>query len=140
MRRCWERLSPGRSHDRHGTCASCNKLPEPWDLPVIFAVRISMSLPALFQAIRMYRIRRPAPVHDDFGRKLIDQGQAADPPQPDWIRAGTVVLRRRHHLELPGALLRQRPAALADRLAQPRRSIPTAHLTKTSGFRRTGTI
>ena len=62
-------------HDRHGVARKLNKLPQPWDLPVIFAVRISMSLPALFQAVRLYRIRRPAPIQDDFGRTLIDHGQ-----------------------------------------------------------------
>ena len=62
-------------HDRHGIVRKLNKLPQPWDLPVIFAVRISMSLPALFQAVRLYRIRRPGPIQDDFGRTLIDHGQ-----------------------------------------------------------------
>ena len=62
-------------HDRHGIVRKLNKLPQPWDLPVIFAVRISMSLPALFQAVRLYRIRRPSPIQDDFGRTLIDHGQ-----------------------------------------------------------------
>ena len=62
-------------HDRHGIVRKLNKLPQPWDLPVIFAVRISMSLPGLFQAVRLYRIRRPASIQDDFGRALIDHGQ-----------------------------------------------------------------
>jgi predicted acylesterase/phospholipase RssA len=62
-------------HDRHGIIRKLNKLPQPWDLPVIFAVRISMSLPGLFQAVRLYRIRRPASIQDDFGRALIDHGQ-----------------------------------------------------------------
>jgi predicted acylesterase/phospholipase RssA len=62
-------------HDRHGIVRKLNKLPQPWDLPVIFAVRISMSLPGLFQAVRLYRIRHPSPIQDDFGRTLIDHGQ-----------------------------------------------------------------
>jgi predicted acylesterase/phospholipase RssA len=57
-------------HDDHGDQLTLYKLPEPWDLPVIFAVRISMSLPALFQAVRLYRIREPLPLQDDFGREL----------------------------------------------------------------------
>jgi predicted acylesterase/phospholipase RssA len=61
--------------DRHGIVRKLNKLPQPWDLPVIFAVRISMSLPGLFQAVRLYRIRRPVSIQDDFGRALIDHGQ-----------------------------------------------------------------
>ena len=79
-----------------GSCASFNKLPQPWDLPVIFAVRISMSLPALFQAVRLYRIRRPSPIQDDFGRTLIDHGQPLtllsplDSAQELWFSDGGI--------------------------------------------------
>ena len=62
-------------HDRHGAVRTLHKLPQPWDLPVIFAVRISMSLPALFQAVPMYRIRRPSLIKDDLGRTIFDHGQ-----------------------------------------------------------------
>ena len=68
--------------DRDGTKHRLHKLPQPWDLPVIFAVRISMSLPALFQAVRLYRIREPAPIQDDFGRTLIERGKPLIPPSP----------------------------------------------------------
>ena len=61
--------------DRRGGERLLHKLPQPWDLPVIFAVRISMSLPALFQAIRMYRILKPSPVQDDLGRAIEDGGE-----------------------------------------------------------------
>ena len=64
-----------RVQDRHGDERTLHKLPEPWDLPVIFAVRISMSLPALFQAVKMYRIQQPSPVQDDLGRAIEDHGQ-----------------------------------------------------------------
>ena len=48
--------------------ADLHQLPEPWDLPVIFAVRLSMSLPALLEAVRAYRIsQRPSIVRDEFG-------------------------------------------------------------------------
>ena len=71
-----------------------HKLPQPWDLPVIFAVRISMSLPALFQAVRLYRIREPGPVQDDFGRTLIDQGEPLHLPlvsaQELWFSDGGI--------------------------------------------------
>lgn len=83
-------------HDRHGVARKLNKLPQPWDLPVIFAVRISMSLPALFQAVRLYRIRRPAPIQDDFGRTLIDHGQPLtllsplDSAQELWFSDGGI--------------------------------------------------
>jgi hypothetical protein len=82
--------------DRHGVVRKLNKLPQPWDLPVIFAVRISMSLPALFQAVRLYRIRRPSPIQDDFGRTLIDHGQPLtlvspfDSAQELWFSDGGI--------------------------------------------------
>jgi hypothetical protein len=66
-------LAEGESRnvrDRSGTDRTLHRLPDPWDLPVIFAVRLSMALPALFQAVRMYRMVEPAPVHDDFGRAI----------------------------------------------------------------------
>jgi predicted acylesterase/phospholipase RssA len=82
--------------DRDGTKRRLHKLPQPWDLPVIFAVRISMSLPALFQAVRLYRIRKPAPIQDDFGRTLIDDGKPLtllsplDSAQELWFSDGGI--------------------------------------------------
>jgi hypothetical protein len=64
-----------RVQDRHGDVLTLHKLPEPWDLPVIFAVRISMSLPALFHAVKMYQIQQPSPAQDDLGRTIEDHGQ-----------------------------------------------------------------
>ncbi|HET8916002.1 MAG TPA: hypothetical protein VFM91_09875, partial [Propionibacteriaceae bacterium] len=63
---------------------------------VIFAVRISMSLPVLFQAVRMYRIRRPTPVQDDLGRTILDHGQPLallsphDMAQSVWFSDGGI--------------------------------------------------
>jgi predicted acylesterase/phospholipase RssA len=80
--------------DRDNHELTLHKLPQPWDLPVIFAVRISMSLPALFQAVRLYRIRKPGPVQDDFGRTLIDQGEPLRLPlvsaQELWFSDGGI--------------------------------------------------
>jgi len=45
-------------------------LPEPWDLPVIFSVRLSLSLPALFEAVPMYMLVTKPTVRDDFGRSV----------------------------------------------------------------------
>ncbi len=61
--------------DRSGTPHTLHRLPDPWDLPVIFAVRLSMALPVLFQAVRLYRIVVRTPVQDDFGRSLTYDGQ-----------------------------------------------------------------
>jgi len=56
--------------DRNGVVRTLHPLPPPWDLPVIFAVRLSMALPALFQAIPMYRLVQAVPIQDDFGRTI----------------------------------------------------------------------
>ena len=61
--------------DRYRRRLTLHKLPQPWDLPVIFAVRISMSLPLLFQAVPIYRIQKPTPIQDDFGRTLMHDGK-----------------------------------------------------------------
>jgi Patatin-like phospholipase len=54
------------------------RLPEPWDLPVIFAVRLSMSLPALLEAVRVYRISKyTSTVRDEFGMPV--NGEAGSP-------------------------------------------------------------
>ncbi len=82
--------------DRDGAKLRLHKLPQPWDLPVIFAVRISMSLPALFQAVQLYRIRKPMPIQDDFGRMIIDHGEPLtllsplDSAQPLWFSDGGI--------------------------------------------------
>ncbi len=63
-----------RVRDRAGVVRTLHPLPDPWDLPVIFAVRISMALPGLFQAVRMYRIVPITAAYDDFGRRLSGAG------------------------------------------------------------------
>jgi hypothetical protein len=50
-----------------------HRLPDPWDLPVVFAVRLSMSLPVLFKAVRLYRLVGPTVVRDDLGRPLSER-------------------------------------------------------------------
>jgi predicted acylesterase/phospholipase RssA len=82
--------------NRAGDKLTLHKLPQPWDLPVIFAVRISMSLPALFQAVRLYRIRRPSRLEDDLGRALLHHGQPLnllsplDSAQELWFSDGGI--------------------------------------------------
>jgi predicted acylesterase/phospholipase RssA len=58
----------GQPHDYH-------PLPRPADLPVIFAVRLSMALPGLFQAIPMHRFVEDTPVRDDLGRQITVDGR-----------------------------------------------------------------
>ncbi len=50
-------------------------LPLPWDLPIAFAVRMSMSFPVLFQVIRLYRVRGSEEVRNNFGVRLGRDGQ-----------------------------------------------------------------
>jgi len=55
-----------------------HRLPEPWDLPVIFAVRLSMSLPALLEAVRVYRLSKvSSAVRDEFGMPV--SGESGTP-------------------------------------------------------------
>jgi predicted acylesterase/phospholipase RssA len=67
------------------------RLPKPRDLPVVFAVRISMAFPGLFEAIRLYR--RTATdtlpiVRDDFGAPIAKNGKVLTYPQIKklWIQ------------------------------------------------------
>ncbi len=82
--------------DGSGGTLVLHQLPQPWDLPVIFAVRISMSLPALFQAVRLYRVSRPTEIQDDYGRTLRPRGQTLaarstpDPVQVLWFSDGGI--------------------------------------------------
>jgi predicted acylesterase/phospholipase RssA len=57
----------------HRIC-DLHQIPDSADLPVIFAVRLSMSLPALLQAVPMYRISKvTSHVRDDFGLGIYDR-------------------------------------------------------------------
>jgi len=68
------------------------RLPEPQDLPVVFAVRISMAFPGLFEAIRLYRRAAPETlpvVRDDFGAPISKAGSILTYPQQvenNWIQ------------------------------------------------------
>jgi hypothetical protein len=79
-------LAEGESRecvDGSGRSLTLSPLPQPWDLPVIFSVRLSMALPALFEAVRMYRIVPSTPVEDDFGRAIFDGAQQLRWPEED---------------------------------------------------------
>jgi hypothetical protein len=81
--------------DRDEHRRTLHKLPQPWELPVIFAVRISMSLPLLFQAVPIYRIQKPTPIQDDFGRTLTYDGKPVTAPTEElaqelWFSDGGI--------------------------------------------------
>ena len=58
-----------------GEPVTLHPLPEPWDLPVVFATRCSLSLPLLFRAIRLYVLRDGSlPVRTEFGARLTSPG------------------------------------------------------------------
>lgn len=61
--------------DSSGTERVLHKLPEPWDLPVVVAVRMSMAFPALFTAVPLYRLRQRRRVQDDLGRDILRDGE-----------------------------------------------------------------
>jgi predicted acylesterase/phospholipase RssA len=56
--------------DKAGRIRTYHALPDPWDVPVIFAVRLSMAMPILFTAIPMYRLVQPQLIRDDLGRTM----------------------------------------------------------------------
>lgn len=68
--------------DESGVRQTLYPVPPPWRLPVIFAVRISMSLPGLFAAVPLYRLVAPEPVTDDLGRQVLDDGVPLPPSGP----------------------------------------------------------
>ncbi len=51
------------------------RFPQPWDLPVVFATRASLALPALFQSLRLYELRQGAMrVRTEFGARIARNG------------------------------------------------------------------
>lgn len=58
-----------------GTTVTLYRFPQPWDLPVVFATRASLALPALFQSLRLYELRQGAvPVRTEFGARIASNG------------------------------------------------------------------
>ncbi|MFC7620558.1 hypothetical protein [Microlunatus sp. GCM10028923] len=84
--------APVTAHDvvSGETVTDLHPLPMPWDLPVLFAVRLSMALPGLFQDVRLYRTDGSAPVRDDFGIRLVaGDGDLDYPPRTHdsrWVQ------------------------------------------------------
>ncbi|MBK8448036.1 MAG: hypothetical protein IPL41_15505 [Micropruina sp.] len=76
--------------------------PQPWDLPVVFATRASLALPALFQAVRLYELRQGSvPVRTEFGERIaapdgtdlrfpLTQADAEPVAQELWLTDGGV--------------------------------------------------
>lgn len=83
-----------------GAMIALYPFPQPWDLPVVFATRASLALPALFQAVRLYELREgSAPVRTEFGARLARNGEelrwpgaegAAQVAQELWLTDGGV--------------------------------------------------
>ncbi|MFT3971078.1 MAG: patatin-like phospholipase family protein [Micropruina sp.] len=82
--------------------------PQPWDLPVVFATRASLALPALFQAVRLYELREGStPVRTEFGARVARDGTelrwpgadgAAPVAQELWLTDGGVTSNFPIHL------------------------------------------
>ncbi len=86
---CSEPAQPARDVSSGELVTDLHPMPMPWDLPVLFAVRLSMALPALFQSIRMYRNEVSRVVRDDFGARITRDNQAmCYPPSSEtaWVQ------------------------------------------------------
>ncbi len=84
---------PTRTAD--GTPLVLHPLPAPGEVPVVLAVRTSLAVPGLFTAVRVYRLRPPAPVRDDLGAGLgSTTGPLTWPPfteaVPAWLSDGGI--------------------------------------------------
>ena len=84
-----------------GAMLTLYPFPQPWDLPVVFATRASLALPALFQSLRLYELRKGSvPVRTEFGARIakdgtdlrfpINQADAAPVAQELWLTDGGV--------------------------------------------------
>jgi len=86
------------------TSVTLHRLPHPWNLPVVLAVRISLALPVLFTAVRLYRLLPGGEVRDDLGRTLRADGEPipsqAHPlvAQPLWWSDGGITSNFPVHL------------------------------------------
>ncbi|WP_460683301.1 hypothetical protein, partial [Modestobacter lapidis] len=79
----------GRDVGARGERVELCPLPPPDELPVVFATRLSLSLPGLFEAVRLYRRVQPATARDEFGRPLLRDGDPLVHPGPAaamWVQ------------------------------------------------------
>ncbi|SDT15340.1 Patatin-like phospholipase [Friedmanniella luteola] len=86
-------LRGGRDLDSGALLGDLHPLPAAADLPVVFAVRISLAFPGLFEALHLYRAAAPVAVRDDFGGALRHTGTRlrypagpADGPGSTWVQ------------------------------------------------------
>lgn len=73
--------------DPNAGAVELHRLPDPWNLPVIFAVRLSLALPGLFKAIRLYRLVPATEISDELGRSIRDGGDRLMWPEDGRRRA-----------------------------------------------------
>ncbi len=68
------------------------EIPDPWDFPVVAAVRLSMSVPGLLRAVPLYTldVESPAPVQDTYGRVVGDRPAPTSVyvPRVQWFADG----------------------------------------------------
>lgn len=53
-----------------GNSVTLYRLPDPWNLPVAFAVQLSLAMPGLFKSVRLYRLLPGTTIRDDLGRAV----------------------------------------------------------------------
>ncbi|WP_308195673.1 patatin-like phospholipase family protein [Dactylosporangium sp. AC04546] len=78
-----------------------HRLPGPWDLPVVVAVRLSMALPGLFKAVRLYRRTPATTIRDDLGRAVTEDGKLLQSPpgaEELWFSDGGITSNFPVHL------------------------------------------
>jgi predicted acylesterase/phospholipase RssA len=86
------------------------RLPEPWNLPVAFAVQLSLAMPGMFKAVRLYRITSGTTIRDDLGRAIVDKDTGEELRTPKkaeelWFSDGGITSNFPVHLfdvALPG--------------------------------------
>ncbi len=75
-------LEPEQTCPRHRGEA-LHEVPDPWDFPVIAAVRLGMSVPGLLRAVPLVTVDevRPGALSDPYGRTVSDEpsGEGAEP-------------------------------------------------------------
>lgn len=92
-------------------------LPAPEDLPVVFAVRLSMPFPVLFRAVRLYRLLvEPLTVRDELGRPLPLHQRPVTFPQATTPGTGSAPIWAEELWFSDGGITSNFPAHLFDSL------------------------
>ena len=71
-----------------------HEVPEPWDFPVVAAVRMSMATPGLLSAVPLFTldIEHPGPLQDEYGNPVADAPPSPGVfvPRTHWFSDGSI--------------------------------------------------